>query len=141
MTGLSEEPLDVAAIRATVSDPAMGAVLVFEGVARNDLHEGHRVEQLEYQAHPTMAGATLNAIVAEVEQRWSGAKAAIVHRTGVVGIGEPSVVIAVATPHRVECYEASRYAIEQLKQRLEVWKKEVHAHGSQWKANTPAQGQ
>ena len=61
----------------------------------------------------------------------------MVHRTGEVGIGEPSVVIAVGAPHRAECYEASRYAIDALKARVPVWKKEIYEDGSAWKANAP----
>ena len=68
-------------------------------------------------------------------ERWTQAKVAMVHRLGEVGIGEASVVIAVATPHRDACYQASRYAIDNLKQRVPIWKKELYEDGAQWKAN------
>jgi molybdopterin synthase catalytic subunit len=69
-----------------------------------------------------------------------GAKVAMVHRTGRVEIGEPSVVIAVGTAHRDAAYQSSRYAIDELKQRVPVWKKELYADGSAWKANAPREG-
>ena len=137
MTGLTDGPIDVAAVRASVSDDGFGAILVFEGVGRN--HFGGRpVTQLEYEAYPELAVPVLEAIAAEIAERWPGVRAALVHRTGVVAIGEPSVVIAVGAPHRAECYEASRHAIEALKERLPVWKKEIYADGAAWKANAPA---
>ena len=137
MFDLTPEPIDVAAVRRAVSDPGCGAILVFEGTAR-DHFEGRRVVRLEYEAWPDLAVPFMRRIGAEIAERWPGARVAMVHRTGVVPIGEPSVVIAVATPHRAACYEASRYAIEQLKARVPVWKKEIYEDGSAWKANTPA---
>lgn len=137
MFDLTPEPIDVAAVRRAVSDPSCGAILVFEGTAR-DHFEGRRVVRLEYEAWPDLAVPFMRRIGAEIAERWPGARVAMVHRTGVVPIGEPSVVIAVATPHRAACYEASRYAIEQLKARVPVWKKEIYEDGSAWKANTPA---
>ncbi|MEZ4238841.1 MAG: molybdenum cofactor biosynthesis protein MoaE [Myxococcota bacterium] len=80
----------------------------------------------------------LQAIGDEARARWPGVRVAAVHRTGVVAIGEPSVVIAVSAPHRGEAYDASRFAIEALKERLPVWKKEIYEDGSAWKANAPA---
>ncbi len=128
--------IDVAAVRAAVSDPGFGAILVFEGVAR-DHFDGRSVTGLSYEAYAEMAVPVLTAIYEEVQQQWPGAKLAVVHRTGGVALGEASVVIAVGTAHRVECYEASRYAIEQLKERVPVWKKEHYVDGSAWKANAP----
>jgi len=134
MLKIIDGPIDVAAVRRAVDDPATGAVLIFEGVGRQDF-DGRLVVHLAYEAYPQMAEAVLGEIASEMAARWDGCRVAIVHRTGVVAIGEPSVVIAVATPHRAECYEASRYAIDQLKERVPVWKKEVYEDGSAWKAN------
>ncbi|MEN0061572.1 MAG: molybdenum cofactor biosynthesis protein MoaE [Myxococcota bacterium] len=136
MVELTDQAIDVAAVRASVSDDGFGAILVFEGVGRNHF-DGRPVTHLEYEAYPEMAVPVLQAIADEVAEKWPGAKASLVHRTGPVAIGEPSVVIAVATPHRAECYDASRYAIEALKERLPVWKKEIYDDGSAWKANAP----
>ena len=129
-------PIDVAAVRRAVDDPGFGAILVFEGVARNDF-DGREVRELAYEAYAEMAVPILAEIGTEISETWPGTRTAIVHRTGRVPIGEPTVVIAVGTPHRAECYAASRYALEQLKARVPVWKKEIYADGSAWKANTP----
>ena len=136
MFALTADPIDAAAVRAAVSDPRFGAILVFEGVGR-DGPSSSRVVHLSYEAYPELAIPVMEAIAAAAAERY-GAKVAMVHRTGVVGVGEASLVIAVGTPHRGECYEASRYVIEQVKQRLPVWKKEIRSDGSEWKANTPA---
>lgn len=133
MRALVHGPIDVAAVRAAVSDPGFGAILVFEGVAR-DHFEGRPVRRLAYEAYPELALPVLDEILAEVAARF-GARAAIVHRLGEVPVTEPTVVIAVGAPHRAEAYEASRYAIEALKARLPVWKKEIYADGAAWKAN------
>jgi molybdopterin synthase catalytic subunit len=137
MVGLSAGPIDVGAVRRSVDDPRMGAVLVFEGVAR-DTFGGVPVLRLEYEAYPEMALAAMQAIVDEIGERFPAARAAIVHRVGVVPVTEASVVIVVATPHRAECYDASRFAIEALKSRVPIWKKEITADGGTWKANAPA---
>lgn len=134
MLSIVHDRIDVAAVRAAVDLPSFGAVLLFEGVAR-DHHEGRRVVHLEYEAYVPMAEAELQKIASEVASRWPEVRLAVVHRTGKVEIGEPSVVIAVGAPHRAEAYEASRYAIDTLKARLPVWKKEIYEDGSAWKAN------
>jgi molybdopterin synthase catalytic subunit len=137
MIAIVDGPIDVAAVTAAAGDPGNGAVLVFLGVGRNSF-DGRGVTELRYEAYAEMAVPVMQQIAAEIAEKWPGARVAMVHRTGVVAIGEASVVIAVGTPHRGECYEASRYAIEQLKARVPVWKKEIYADGSAWKANAPA---
>ena len=139
MFALTDGPIDVDAVRVAVSSPTAGAVLVFHGVTR-DHFDGREVVRLEYQAYAEMAVAELEAIGASVAEQWPGARTAIVHRLGVVPVTEASVVIAVSTPHRAECYEASRYAIDRLKMRVPIWKREVYRDGSAWKANAPAGG-
>jgi len=130
-------PIDRDAVRAAVEDPAFGAVLVFDGVARNNF-EGRAVHALEYEAFADMAEAEMRAIGEALSERWPGAKCAIVHRTGRLLIGEPSVVIAVGTPHRAAAYEANRFAIDELKRRVPVWKKEIYDDGETWKPNPEA---
>lgn len=137
MLAIIDHPIDVAAVRAAVDAPAFGAVILFEGTAR-DHFEGRKVVHLEYEAYAPMALAELQRIASEIAERWPRAKIAVVHRTGVVAIGEPSVVIAVGAPHRDEAYAASRYAIDTLKARLPIWKKEIYEDGSAWKANPVA---
>lgn len=136
MLALVADPIDVAAVQAAVADDRHGASLLFLGVTR-DHHDGRAVLRLEYEAYVPMAEAALEAIADEVRAAWPGAKVAIVHRLGVVPTGEISVVIAVSTAHRDAAYAASRYAIEALKARVPIWKKEIYADGSAWKANAP----
>jgi molybdopterin synthase catalytic subunit len=135
MFRVQAEPLDVQRFREAVTASAFGAVLVFEGVAR-DHFEGRPVTRLEYEAYGEMAVAEMRRIADEASKQWPQVKIAIGHRTGVVAIGEASLVIAVGAPHRPESYEASRFVLEAIKSRLPVWKKEVYADGEGWKANT-----
>lgn len=132
--GIVDGPIDVAALRAQVEGPQHGALLIFEGVARNNF-DGRPVVALEYQAYPAMAVPVLEGIGAQVAALWPQVDLAIVHRTGRLAIGEPSMVIAVGAPHRPAAYEASRFALEALKERLPVWKKEIYADGEAWKPN------
>jgi len=131
---LQAGPIDVSVVREAVSRPGAGAVLVFEGVTRDNF-DGRPVLGLAYEAYAEMAVPQMEAIGGELRTRWPGARVAMIHRTGPVDIGEASVVIAVSAPHRVEAYEASRFAIDALKARVPVWKKEHYADGSVWKAN------
>ena len=135
MIGLTPTMIDTAAVRAAVSDRGFGAILIFEGVGR-DHFEGRNVQALDYEAYAEMAVPAMEQIAEEARKRWA-AKVAIVHRTGRVAVGEASVVIAVGTAHRAACYEASRFVIDTLKQRVPIWKKEIYADGHAWKANTP----
>ena len=134
MFELTEHPIDVLAVQESVTDPKNGAVLLFVGVTRDNF-EGRRVTHLSYEAYSAMALAALRKIGQQAEIRWPGTKTAIVHRLGTVPEGEASVVIGTSTPHRVNCYEANRFAIEALKQTVPIWKKEIYEDGSQWKAN------
>ena len=136
MFALSSTPIDSNTVRSAVQDPGFGAILIFEGVGRDNF-EGRSVQALEYEAYAPMAIAEMEKIGSEAMDRWQ-AKVAIVHRTGRVEIGEPSVVIAVGTPHRAACYEANRYVIDELKIRVPIWKKEVYSNGHTWKANPTA---
>lgn len=122
------EPIDPAALLARVPDAADGAVLLFWGVVRNE-NQGRAVESLEYEAYPAMAEALLAEIAREAQARWGTGAIAIQHRTGRLAVGEGSVAIAVASPHRAEAYEASRYIIEELKRRVPIWKREGYADG------------
>jgi len=122
------EPIDPGALLAMVPGASDGAVLLFWGVVRNQ-NQGRAVESLEYETYPAMAEAVLLEIAREARERWSIGEIAIQHRTGKLEVGEGSVAIAVASPHRAEAYEASRYIIEELKQRVPIWKREGYADG------------
>jgi molybdopterin synthase catalytic subunit len=128
---LTREPLDADAMLRHVIAPEHGASLVFVGTTR-EWTDGKRTIHLEYEAYAPMALKTMRQIGEEIAAKWPGAKAAIAHRLGTVPVGEASVVIAVSAPRRAACYEASRYAIERLKQIVPIWKKEIREDGSEW---------
>ena len=134
MISIQWDPIDIASVEACVHSSDCGAVLVFVGRTRDNFLN-KKVLRLEYEAYEGMAIKEMKKIQSEIMERWAQAKVAMVHRLGEVGIGEASVVIAVATPHRDACYQASRYAIDNLKQRVPIWKKELYEDGAQWKAN------
>jgi molybdopterin synthase catalytic subunit len=119
---------------AKAADPNHGAEIAFIGTTREYTH-GKRTILLEYEAYIPMALRTMEQIGQEIHERFSSAKCAITHRLGQVAIGETSVIIAVSAPHRDACYEASRYAIEQLKLIVPIWKKEIWEDGSEWKGH------
>lgn len=125
---VSDAGLDLGALVAAVAHPGAGAVATFLGVVR-DLNEGAAVTGIEYEAYGPMADRELRAILAEAKARWPGVRAASRHRVGYLPVGEPSVAVAVSSPHRAEAFDACRYVVEQLKQRVPVWKREHYADG------------
>jgi MoaE-MoaD fusion protein len=131
---VSAAPLDVAALEAQVASDSCGAVLTFVGTVRDNF-DGRPVSGLDYEVYAEMAVPVMEQICGEVAAQWPGARVVIAHRTGHLDLGEASVVIAVAAPHRGAAYDASRYAIEALKDRVPIWKKELYSDGSTWKAN------
>jgi len=128
---ITNEPLNRDELVAAVSHPGVGGIVVFEGVVRDNAR-GKQVRYLEYDVYPEMAIEQIRAIVAEAEQRWGVERVAIAHRVGRLEIGEASVIIAVATPHRGEAFEACRYIIDTLKTTVPIWKKEVATSGEEW---------
>ena len=124
--------IDVAAVERTVAHPSCGALLLFLGNVRNH-HGGKTVVRLSYSAYESMARERLRRIVDDLESdgREAGLRVAIVHRLGEVPIGEPSVVIAVASAHREAAYDASRTALERLKREVPIWKRETYDDGGE----------
>ncbi|MFN8633399.1 MAG: molybdenum cofactor biosynthesis protein MoaE [Chloroflexota bacterium] len=131
MFRIVDEPIDATALGQLVCTEADGAVCVFLGVARK-FSRGREVVHLEYEAYPEMAEKKMAEIGVEMREKFGAERVAILHRTGVLKIGEASVGIAVATPHRGEAFEACQYAINRLKEIVPIWKKEVWASGEQW---------
>lgn len=128
---LTREPLDRNALIAAVSHASVGGIVVFEGIVRDNAR-GKQVRYLEYDAYVEMAEQQIRAIIAQAEQRWGVEYVAVAHRFGRLEIGEASVVIVVATPHRAEAFEACRYIIDTLKATVPIWKKEVATNGEEW---------
>ena len=131
-TALTDAPIDVAALERDVAGPEVGAVVTFVGRARDVADDERVVIELEYEAYPEMAAAVLDEIRVEAESRFD-VSCAVVHRYGVVPIGEAAVAIVTAARHRDDAYEANRYVIETIKKRLPIWKRERFADGSEWK--------
>ena len=131
-------PIDSAALLREVGDVRNGAAVLFVGTVR-DTNDGAAVTGLDYTAYTAMAESELAAIVAEAAGRWSTGDIVVEHRLGELTLGDVSVAIAVAHPHRGEAYDASRYIIEQLKQRLPIWKRERYVDGrAEWVNNAGA---
>jgi molybdopterin synthase catalytic subunit len=126
---VTNDPIDPCAFLRDCASASDGAVLLFLGVVR-DHNEERAVGHLDYEAYIPMAEATLDAIVREARQRWETGRIFVVHRYGRLEIGEVSVAIAVAAPHRGEAYSASRYVIEELKKRVPIWKREGYIDGA-----------
>ena len=132
MFAIVEEPIDVGGIISAAQRPDCGAISTFLGTTRVDEADGSMVEYLEYEAYRPMAEKKLAEIGAEIETRWDVREVSVVHRTGRVDPGEPSVVIVVAAPRRGAAFEASRYAIERVKEIVPIWKREVWSDGYVW---------
>lgn len=129
MVRLVREPIDLGALLAVA--PQDGALDLFVGVVRNE-NAGRRVTHLEYEAYEEMALEVLQEIEAETRRRWPLTDVRLVHRLGRLEIGEPSVAVAVASPHRAEAFAACRHAIDTLKRRAPIWKKEFFEGGAVW---------
>ncbi len=124
-------PIEVAEVEAAVRHGGAGAVVSFTGAVRD--HTGDAsVEALEYESYRSMAEKYLALIGSEILDKWPKARVAILHRVGRLVVGEASVVIAVASPHRADAFDACRHAIERLKQDVPIWKKEIRTDGSVW---------
>ena len=131
-TGIVDRPIDAAALLSEVANVRHGATVLFVGTVR-DTNDGSAVSGLDYSSHTDMAERELAAIALEAAERWDTSDIVVEHRIGSLELGEASVAIVVAHPHRGEAYEASRYVIEELKKRLPIWKREHYLDGrSEW---------
>ncbi|MGH7530498.1 MAG: molybdenum cofactor biosynthesis protein MoaE [Gemmatimonadales bacterium] len=126
---LTTDPLSIDALLADVRSTECGGTCVFLGTVRAGPDDGE-VVAIEYSAYAAMADAELDRIAGEAAARWPGARVAARHRLGRIPVGEASIAIAVAAPHRAAAFETCRYVIEQVKARLPVWKKEFRADGT-----------
>ena len=132
VTALTDGPIDVDELERSVLEAGRGALVTFIGMARDRADDGRVVTELEYEVYPEMAAAVLDEIAAEAEARWAAA-VAVIHRHGLVPIGEAAIAIVTAGAHRAEAYEANRYVIEAIKERLPIWKRERFLDGTEWK--------
>ncbi|MGH7833171.1 MAG: molybdenum cofactor biosynthesis protein MoaE [Candidatus Binatia bacterium] len=131
MFRLTRQPIQLQELIDFVGSPEAGAVATFIGTTRNN-NEGRKVIGLDYDAYDEMAEAELARLGAEAKKRWPIEKIAIVHRLGPVQIGQASVAIAVSAGHRQPAFEACRFAIEEIKKTVPIWKKELFEGGEVW---------
>ena len=131
MSYFTEQPIDPAALVRGVMRPSDGAYVLFEGVVRNH-NEGTAVESIDYEAYLPMAEKEMAQVVADVRAAFPEVAVAVVHRLGHLVIGDSSIAIVCASPHRAEAFEASRMAIDRIKQTVPIWKKERGPDGEEW---------
>jgi molybdopterin synthase catalytic subunit len=132
MFKITTETITGAEVREAVEGPDAGAVVVFLGTVRNNT-DGRAVKCLEYEAYPPMAEKKMAEIAQKVSEKWGLDRVAMIHRVGKLEIGEVSVAVAVASPHRKDAFEACKYAMDRLKQIVPIWKREVWADGeAEW---------
>ena len=131
MIEITHEPLDPEAITAVVKNDTNGAVVTFLGTTRS-FTENRKVLHLEYEAYRPMADKMLAEIVDEIRQRWSLEDVAVAHRLGRLEIGEISLVVAVASPHRKDSFAACLHCVDRIKQIVPIWKKEFFEAGEVW---------
>ena len=128
---LRDGPLSVDEAIAGVSHAGAGAICTFVGVVR-DHNEGRAVSKLEYQAYPAMAVAEMQRIASDIAAEIAGVRLAVMHRTGVLSVGEVAVVCAASAPHRAEAYRACRALIDRVKATVPIWKREHGPDGASW---------
>ena len=128
---LSDQPLSLESVVREVADDGAGAIATFTGTVRTR-SRGRAVVHLEYEAYEGMAEGVMAQIAEQLKARYNLHDIAIHHRVGRVGIGEPSVVIAVSAPHRADALAACKDAIDTLKETVPLWKKEVYEGGEEW---------
>ena len=126
MMHLTRHPLSIADLLAEVQSSERGGTCVFLGTVRNDAD----ITSIDYSAYEAMADEEIERILAETHERWPEARVALQHRLGLIPAGEASIAIAAAAPHREQAFASCRYVIEEVKKRLPIWKKELHADGT-----------
>jgi molybdopterin synthase catalytic subunit len=131
MFRITDKPINLHELIDCVTDPEAGAIATFIGTTRNN-NQGRKVIALDYEAYPEMAQKELARLGEEAKKKWPICRMAIVHRIGPVQITEPSVIIAVSAAHREAAFAACRFAIEEIKRTVPIWKKEVYEGGEIW---------
>lgn len=131
MPYLTDDPIDPRALVASVMRNSDGAYVLFEGVVRNH-HEGKAVESIFYDAYRPMAEKEIEKIVRELETQFPAVALTIVHRLGLLVVGDSSIAIVAASPHRAEAFAACRLMIDRIKETVPIWKKERGPDGEEW---------
>jgi molybdopterin synthase catalytic subunit len=131
MTFFTTAPIDSAALVRSVARTSDGATILFEGVVRNH-NEGKAVESIIYEAYLPMAEKEMARVIDGVRAAFPDVAVAAVHRLGHLVVGDTSIAIACASPHRAEAFEACRAMIDRIKQTVPIWKKERGPDGEEW---------
>lgn len=135
-TGLTREPFDAQALIAAAKRAEDGAVVVFDGIVRDNTR-GRQTLHLDYEAYEEMAAKQMRQLAADARSRFGVRHVTIVHRLGRLQIGETSVLIVVASAHRAQAFDACRWVIDTLKKTVPIWKKETFADGVVWAPGEP----
>lgn len=131
--GLSEEPLPVGAAVEWAVRPDCGGLVLFSGTARDHAEGRPGVHRLTYEAYEDQVVPRLAAVAEEARARWPAiGRIALLHRVGVLVIGESAVVVVVSAPHRAEAFAGARFCIDTLKRTVPIWKREAWAGGESW---------
>jgi molybdopterin synthase catalytic subunit len=131
--GVTADPLPTSAVTAFVDRPDCGASVVFTGVVRDHSEGRPGVRSLEYEAYEEEVTPRLAAIAREARTRWPAvARLVLLHRTGLLAVGEASVVVAASSPHRADAFDAARFCIDTLKATAPIWKREAWDGGEDW---------
>jgi molybdopterin synthase catalytic subunit len=129
---VGDEVIDAAALVDSVRRPDSGATVLFLGTVRDHSDAKTGVTHLEYEVYAEMVEPKITEIVSDAGGRWPVLSVAVEHRSGVVGVGEVSVAVAVASAHRADAFDAARFIIDELKERAPIWKKEFWPGGAEW---------
>jgi molybdopterin synthase catalytic subunit len=131
--GLSAAPLPVAEATAWAVRPDCGGLVLFSGTARDHANGRPGVEKLEYEAYESQVVPRLQAVAEEARARWPVlGRLALLHRVGVLEVGDSAVVVVATAPHREEAFAAARFCIDTLKRSVPIWKRETWSEGSSW---------
>lgn len=131
--GLTASPLPVAEAVAWAVRPDCGGLVLFSGTARDHAEGRPGVERLEYEAYDDQVVPRLREVAEGARARWPAVgRIALLHRTGVLEVGESAVVVVVSAPHRAEAFDAARYCIDTLKRSVPIWKRETWSGGESW---------
>jgi molybdopterin synthase catalytic subunit len=128
---LTDTPIDTQALIEGVMRSSDGAYVLFEGVVR-DHHEGRAVESIFYDAYRPMAEKEMETIVREIGAQYPDVALAVVHRLGLLVVGDSSIAIVASSPHRAEAFAACRLMIDRIKETVPIWKKERGPDGEEW---------
>jgi molybdopterin synthase catalytic subunit/molybdopterin converting factor small subunit len=133
---LTSAPIDAERLVAAIKQGEDGAVVVFDGIVRNHTR-GRQTLYLDYEAYEEMAGKQMRELAVEARMRFGVRQVTMIHRLGRLKVGETSVLIVVASAHRAQAYEASRWLIDTLKKQVPIWKKETFVDGAVWADGEP----